>query len=108
MQQWVRLGIGYDLSPDVNFYMEIIDSATWGGNGNQANAGNGGDPLNHNGVDQVAAGNSGRLGVRAAYMLIRNFAGVQGLSVKAGRQYVIFGNHSLVRPLRLGQYRLFP
>jgi hypothetical protein len=28
-------------------------------------------------------------------MLIRNFAGVQGLSVKAGRQYVIFGNHSL-------------
>ena len=24
-----------------------------------------------------------------------NFAGVQGLSVKAGRQYVIFGNHSL-------------
>ena len=35
------------------------------------------------------------LGVRAAYMLVRNFAGVQGLSVKAGRQYVIFGNHSL-------------
>jgi hypothetical protein len=30
-----------------------------------------------------------------AYMLVRNFAGVQGLSVKAGRQYVIFGNHSL-------------
>ena len=30
VQQWIRLGIGYDLSPDVNFYMEIIDSATWG------------------------------------------------------------------------------
>ena len=41
VQQWVRLGLGYDLSPDVNFYMEIIDSATWGGNGNAANAGNG-------------------------------------------------------------------
>ncbi len=49
VQQWVRLGIGYDLSPDVNFYMEIIDSATWGGNGSPTNAGNGGDPLNHNG-----------------------------------------------------------
>src|SRR6476620_9000735 len=49
VQQWVRLGLGYDLSPDVNFYMEIIDSATWGGNGNAANAGNGGDPCNHNG-----------------------------------------------------------
>ena len=95
VQQWVRLGIGYDLSPDVNFYMEIIDSATWGGNGQAANAGNGGDPLNHNGGAVGGAGNGGRLGVRAAYMLIRNFAGVQGLSVKAGRQYVIFGNHSM-------------
>jgi hypothetical protein len=95
VQQWVRLGLGYDLSPDVNFYMEIIDSATWGGNGSNLNAGNGGDPLNHNGGVAGGGGNSGRLGVRAAYMLIRNFAGVQGLSVKAGRQYVIFGNHSM-------------
>jgi hypothetical protein len=95
VQQWVRLGIGYDVSPDVNFYMEIIDAAVWGGNGVQTNAGNGGDPLNHNGAAAGGAGNGGRLGVRAAYMLIRNFAGVQGLSVKAGRQYVIFGNHSL-------------
>ena len=95
VQQWVRLGLGYDLSPDVNFYMEIIDSATWGGDGNAANAGNGGDPLNHNGGVVGGGGNNGRLGVRAAYMLIRNFAGVQGLSVKAGRQYVIFGNHSM-------------
>jgi len=96
VQQWVRLGLGYDVSPDVNFYMEIIDSAVWGGNGNPFNAGNGGDPLNHNGSAQAAPGqNGGTLGVRAAYMLVRNFAGVQGLSLKAGRQYVIFGNHSL-------------
>ena len=101
VQQWVRLGIGYDLSPDVNFYFEIIDSATWGGNGNPNNAGNGGDPLNHNcAQSSVSAGvaNQGggcRLGVRAAYVLVRNLAGVQGLSMKAGRQYVIFGNHSL-------------
>ncbi len=98
VQQWVRLGIGYDLSPDVNFYMEIIDQATWGGNGSALNAGNGGDPLNH------ACGSAGpptglstncRLGVRAAYVLVRNLAGIQGLSMKAGRQYIIFGNHSL-------------
>ena len=50
---WV---FGYDLSPDVNFYMEIIDSATWGANGNAANAGNGGDPLNHNGGTATANG----------------------------------------------------
>src|SRR5512134_554657 len=77
VQQWVRLGIGYDLSPDVNFYMEVIDSAVWGGNGIQTNAGNGGDPLNHNGTSSgLLNGNGGRLGVRAAYMLVRNFAGV--------------------------------
>ncbi|WP_447600999.1 alginate export family protein [Nitrospira sp. Nam80] len=93
VQQWIRLGIGYDLSPDVNFYMEIIDSATWGGNGNALNAGNGGDPLNHN--CSSTANGACRLGVRAAYMLVRNLAGVQGLSMKVGRQYVIFGNHSL-------------
>lgn len=95
VQQWVRLGIGYDLSPDVNFYMEIIDAAVWGANGNPVNAGNAGDPLIHNGGVAGGGGNNGRLGVRAAYMLVRNFAGVQGLSLKAGRQYVIFGNHSL-------------
>lgn len=94
VQQWVRLGIGYDLSPDVNFYMEIIDSAVWGGNGNPNNAGNAGDPLNHS-CNQLASTGACRLGVRAAYVLVRNFAGVQGLSMKAGRQYVIFGNHSL-------------
>jgi hypothetical protein len=87
------LGLGYDLSPDVNFYMEIIDSAVWG-----ANTGPQGDALNHNGAGGAnvgGGGNGGRLGVRAAYMLIRNLAGVQGLSMKVGRQYVIFGNHSL-------------
>ena len=90
-QQMTRLGIGYDVSPDVNFYMELINSSTWGtnsatGNGTAAGANGGGaDPsLNH-----------GTVGVRAAYMLVRNFAGVQGLSVKAGRQYIVFGNHSL-------------
>ncbi|MEW6543779.1 MAG: alginate export family protein [Nitrospirota bacterium] len=96
VQQWVRLGIGYDLSPDVNFYFEIIDSATWGANGNPNNAGNGGDPLNHNcGVSATGGQSNCRLGVRAAYVLIRNLGDIQGLSMKAGRQYVIFGNHSL-------------
>ena len=98
VQQWIRLGIGYDLSPDVNFYMEIIDSANWGSNGSAANAGNGGDPLNHSCSAQAGAPTGGigcRLGVRAGYVLVRNLANIQGLSMKAGRQYVIFGNHSL-------------
>ncbi len=98
VQQWTRLGIGYDVSPDVNFYMEIIDSRNWGSNGINGSGGANVDALNHNGQNTngaTGAGNGGTLGVRAAYMLVRNFAGVQGLSVKAGRQYIVFGNHSL-------------
>jgi hypothetical protein len=98
VQQWARLGIGYDLSDDVNFYFELIDSTNWGSNGNANNAGNGGDPLNHDcGSGGAPAGLSTNcgLGVRAAYVLVRNLGGVQGLSMKAGRQYVVFGNHSL-------------
>jgi len=95
VQQWVRLGIGYDLSPDVNFYMEIIDSAVWGGNGGQAETGAALSSLNHNCSTVASNGGGCQLGVRAAYVLVRNLGGVQGLSMKAGRQYVIFGNHSL-------------
>ncbi len=50
VQQMTRLGIGYDLSPDVNFYLELIDSRTWGGNGTPVGAGgagNNGDPIIH-------------------------------------------------------------
>lgn len=96
VQQFVRLGFGYDLSPDLNFYMELQDSRTWGGNGSNGTGGLQDDTRNHNGCSTAnGGGNCGTLGVRAAYMLVRNFAGFQGLSVKAGRQYVVFGNQSL-------------
>jgi hypothetical protein len=100
VQQMTRLGIGYDLSPDVNFYLEFIDSRTWGGGGSPfgpGGGGNNGDPLIHTCGSTPAAG--GRptctLGVRAGYMLIRNFAGLKGLGLKAGRQYVVLGDQSL-------------
>lgn len=100
VQQLTRLGIGYDLSPDVNFYFEFQYSSTWGGNGSPVGpggAGNNGDPLTH--TCGSTPGGGGRsactLGIRAGYMLLRNFAGVQGLGLKAGRQYVVFGDQSL-------------
>ena len=43
VQQMTRLGIGYDLSPDVNFYLEFIDSRTWGGGGSPTSPGGGGN-----------------------------------------------------------------
>src|SRR5262249_2588076 len=97
VQQWVRLGIGYDLSPDVDSYLETIYSNDWGTSANPINAGQSGGPALNNNCGQNAANGSGGcvLGVRAAYMLVRNLGGIQGLSMKAGRQYVIFGAHSL-------------
>ena len=96
VQQLTRLGFGYDLSPDLNFYMELQDSRTWGGNGANGAGGLQDDTRNQNGCStNNGGGNCGTLGVRAAYMLVRNLAGFQGLSVKAGRQYVVFGNQSL-------------
>lgn len=88
VQQMTRLGIGYDLSPDVNFYLEFIDSRTWGGNQ---------DPITHTCGPALASGRSTcSLGIRAGYMLIRNFAGIPGLGLKAGRQYLVFGDQSLL------------
>ena len=47
---------------------------------------------------ELLANNTGQrwpLGVRAAYMLVRNLGDIQGFErVKVGRQYVVFGNHS--------------
>ncbi|MBH0200356.1 MAG: alginate export family protein [Nitrospira sp.] len=88
VQQMTRLGIGYDLSPDVNFYLEFIDSRTWGGNG---------DPINHTCAPALVNNRTAcSLGIRAGYMLVRNFAGIQGLGIKAGRQYLVFGDQSLL------------
>ena len=88
IQQMTRLGIGYDLTPDVNFYLEFIDSRTWGGNQ---------DPIAHTCGPALSTGKSScSLGIRAGYMLVRNFAGIQGLGLKAGRQYLVFGDQSLL------------
>jgi hypothetical protein len=93
IQQWARVGLGYDPSPDVNFYVELQDSATWGGSGNPTNALQGGDASNHHCA--VLRPGQCRLGLRAAYGLIRNLGGIDGLGVKVGRQYLVFGNQRL-------------
>ena len=80
--QKARLGFGYDLSPDVNFYLELIYSSVWGANGSQSTPVIDNQRTN-NGSTSNGFGNGGVLGVRAGYMLIRNFAGIQDLSVAA-------------------------
>jgi hypothetical protein len=97
VMQKTRLGFGYDLSPDVNFYLELQYASVWGANGLQGTGvqDNQRTQNGQNCANSICWGDGGVLGVRAGYMLIRNIAGAQGLSLKAGRQYVVFGNHSI-------------
>jgi hypothetical protein len=81
IQQWVRLGLHYTLSPDVVFFFQPQYSSTWGAGSLNAN--------------QAAKGDAGNdIFARQAFMLLRNFI-VPGLTVKAGRQLVVWGNHRM-------------
>lgn len=81
VQQWVRLGFHYTISPDVAFFFQPQYSKNWGG-GNNPEANKGSD----------SPGNS--IFARQAFMVVRNF-GLKGLTVKAGRQLVVWGNHRM-------------
>ena len=81
VQQWARLGFNYSISPDVTFFLQGQHSKNWG-----VNAAVGG------GTD--ANGTNGTLFARQAFMLVRNFF-VPNLSIKAGRQLVVWGNHRM-------------
>ena len=78
VQQWVRLGFNYSISPDVTFFFQPQYSKNWGVNGT--------------GPD--ANGTGGTIFARQGFMLIRNFL-LPNLTVKAGRQLVVWGNHRM-------------
>ena len=97
----MRLGINYSLSPDIEVFVQPQYAKNWGaaalpGTGQRAAAGGVGglcgaqicanDPFN------IGQGDS--FFVRQAFVLIRN-AGIENLSLKLGRQLVVFGNHRL-------------
>ncbi len=86
VQQWVRLGIHYTISPDVVFFFQPQYAKNWGG----ATVGGGSADAN-SGAGGIA-GND--IFARQAFMLIRNF-GVKNLTAKFGRQLVVWGNHRM-------------
>lgn len=95
VQQWMRLGIDYAISPDVDFFVQPQWAKNWGAADNTINAGAGcgaggticaNDPFNNGQGDSIF--------LRQAFIMIRNL-GVQNLSLKAGRQLVVMGNHRL-------------
>ena len=78
VQQWTRLGLNYSISPDVTFFFQPQYSKNWGSLGGPA--------------DAVSSG--GTIFARQTFMLVRNFL-VPNLTIKAGRQLVVWGNHRM-------------
>ena len=79
VQQWVRIGFNYSISPDVTFFFQPQYSKNWGA----------GTP-----VDANQGASNGAIYSRQAFMLVRNFL-VPNLTIKAGRQLVVWGNHRM-------------
>ena len=82
----VRVGIGYDLTPDVSFFAQISDARYFGSEGTAAGSGAAAastQNANSNGID-----------LHQGYIQLKNVL-VPGLSLKAGRQEIIFGDHRL-------------
>jgi len=88
----VRLNVGYDLTPDVSFFAQLQDARIWGTEGNGLTGGPAGS-----GIGAVSSGNLGGTGVdlHQGYILVKNIL-LEGLSLKAGRQEIIFGDQRLI------------
>ena len=84
VQQWARLGFNYSISPDVTFFFQAQHSKNWGVNNRNAAGAWTAD----------ANGTAGTIFARQAFMLVRNFL-VPNLTIKAGRQLVVWGNHRM-------------
>lgn len=100
VQQWMRLGIDYAISPDVDFFVQPQWAKNWGAaaNVNATTAQNAGAGCSAASTicsnDAFNNGQADSLFLRQAFIMIRNL-GVQGLSLKAGRQLIVMGNHRL-------------
>ncbi len=76
VQQWVRLGFNYDISPDVAFFVQGQVSNNWGTGSNNPNT------------------TENTFFLRQGFMTLRNFL-VPNLTLKAGRQMIVWGNHRI-------------
>src|SRR5438309_1824405 len=84
----VRVNVGYDLTPDVSFFAQLQDARVWGG---ECAA-----PASSSGISCVSASNNIGSGfdLHQGFIQLKNVL-VPGLSVKAGRQEIFFGDHRL-------------
>jgi hypothetical protein len=82
----IRVNVGYDLTPDVSFFAQIQDARIWGSE----------QTGNSSGIAAVSSANNNTTGVdlHQGYLQLKNVL-VPGLSIKAGRQEIFFGDHRL-------------
>jgi hypothetical protein len=87
----VRIGVGYELTPDVSFYAQVQDARVWGTEGNCIVGGAAGS-----GIGAVSATNCANTGVdlHQGYIQVKNVL-TPGLSLKIGRQEIVYGDHRL-------------
>src|SRR2546427_4679595 len=84
----IRINVGYDLTPDVSFFAQIQDARVYGSEGAAVGT--------FSGIGAVSSANGNQSGVdlHQAYLQLKNVL-VPGLSIKAGRQEIFFGDHRL-------------
>jgi hypothetical protein len=87
----VRVNVGYDLTPDVSFFAQLQDARIWGGECNASTTCTG-----STGIGTVSSANQNTSGVdlHQGFILLKNLF-APGLSLKLGRQEIIFGDHRL-------------
>lgn len=88
----IRIGVGYDLTPDVAFFAQIQDARVWG----TECVGSSGCVASSNGIGTVSSANQNGSGIdlHQGYIQVKNVL-TPGLSLKLGRQEIIFGDHRL-------------
>jgi hypothetical protein len=99
--QNTQLGVGYDITPDLGFYMLMQDSRVWGGqtgtttNSNTTTGGNGSAPAGGLGFNTSGGIHGNSFGLREAYISVGNLFN-KNLSTKIGRQKLVFGNQRVL------------
>src|SRR3989475_37981 len=87
----IRVSVGYDLTPDVSFFAQIQDVRIYGSEGPF-----GASAAALSGIGAVSSQNQNGSGLdlHQGYILVKNLL-TPGLSLKAGRQEIMYGDHRL-------------
>ncbi len=91
----IRVNVGYDLTPDVSFFAQIQDARIYGSEGPFGTTAGGQSGIGAvSSQGQKGSGQGSGLDLHQGYILVKNI-GLPGLSLKVGRQEIMYGDHRL-------------